>query len=85
MASTPQPVRQPTLQQGEGRIGVFRSAGSDFGKAAHRVIEQQSMGRVGQPDTFRAALSERHNILGVNRHVQFPASQRSAHSTGVGG
>jgi hypothetical protein len=38
-ASTLRPVRQPLLQTGEGSIGVFRSAGSDVGKAAHRVIE----------------------------------------------
>ena len=40
------------LQPGEGGIGVFRSAGSNVGKAAHHFIEQQAISRVGQPDEF---------------------------------
>jgi hypothetical protein len=82
MASIFRPVRQCLLPTGEGSIGVFCSAGSDVGKAAQRVIEQHSTGRVGQ---FRTALSEWHNILGVSRHVQLPASQRSAHFSRIVG
>lgn len=76
-------VRQCLLPTGEGGIGVFCSADSDVGKASQRVIEQHTMGRVGQHDQFRTALFERHNIRGISRHVQFPASQRSAHSSGI--
>jgi hypothetical protein len=67
------------LQPGEGGIGIFRSAGSDVGNAAQRVIEQHATGRVGQHDEFRTALFEWHNILGVSRHVQLPALQPFAH------
>jgi hypothetical protein len=83
MVSTLRPVRQPLLQAGEGGIGVLCSAGSDVGKAAHHVIEQQATDRVGQPDEFRIALFEWHNILDVSQHVQLSASQRSAHSGGI--
>jgi hypothetical protein len=83
MASTFRPVRQSLLQPGEGGIVVFRSAGSDVGNAPQRVIEQHSTGRVGRPDEFRTALFEWHNILGVSRHVKIPASQRSAHFSGI--
>jgi hypothetical protein len=54
----PRPVRLPLLQPRDGGVGVFRSAGSDVGQAAHHVIEQQATGLIGQPKQFHTALGE---------------------------
>jgi hypothetical protein len=48
-------VRQRLLQPSDRGVGILRSAGSDVGKAAHHVIEQQAMGLISQPESFRTA------------------------------
>jgi len=43
------------------------------------------MHSVAHLDEFSSALFEWHNMIGIGRHVQLPAAQRAAHSTGIVG